>query len=128
MLIGEPEHAIDNIVVSDSIDERVTMLESLLDDSTYSKEGLEARLSTLGDQITALEDEKTTLRNDNAELEVIVESLQETAETLEADVNSLEGEISALRSSLNSWRKYTILALVAGLVIGATAVYAMKRS
>ncbi len=127
-LIGEPEHAIDNIVVSDTIDERVTVLESLLEDSTHSKEALEEQLVALGDQITALESEGTTLQNVNVELEATVESLQETAETLEADVNSLEEEISALRNSLNSWRNYTILALVAGLVIGAAAIYVMKGS
>jgi hypothetical protein len=127
-LIGEPEFAIDNIVVSDTIDERVTLLGSLLEDSSHTKEGLEEQLNTLGDQIAALEDERATLRNVNVELEATVASLQETTTTLEVDVNSLEEEISALRGLLNSWRTYTILALVAGLIIGAAAIYVMKRS
>ena len=127
-LIGEPEHAIDNIVVSDSVDERVTLLESLLEDSTLTNEGLEEQIDALESQITTLDDEKATLQNNIEELETTVATLQETSATLEADVDSLEEEISAMRGSLNSWQNYTILALVAGLIIGAAAINMYKKT
>jgi len=79
--------------------------------------------------LVSLQSEKAMLSAEVESLNSQIEGLQSDVSGLEAQVSDLESQVSSLHASVGSWQTYTVVSLIAGLIIGAVlgrAVFGKK--
>jgi len=82
------------------------------------RNGMEATVSMLKEDIAGLEDDVADLETNVATLEAEKASLEEDVSTLTGEIASCEADLSAARSSASTMQLVAVAALIIGVVIG----------